>query len=386
VGGGYDDNVLAEIGAGFEESSKVMGGYGRVNADLGYTYYTERVNFGASVATDSRYFPELDSSYYGAHSASVGVSGPVGRRTNVSANQTVSYQPFLMLGLFPELTNNVVAVAEPAAQEQSAPFEDYTDYRTAVDLRHKVSRRGEIEVGYSHQFSNFSTDVRDLRIHRASGRYLHEVSRGLGLRLGYGYSAGEYFDFEETRTVEGHIIDVGVDYSRALSVSRRTTLSFVTGSAAFKDEDATRYQINADVRLNREIGRTWNATAAYTRSAAFVHSFSQPFFSDSVGAELSGLVTRRTEFVINASGSLGEVGFQSTGDNGYESYSATSQLTFALTRNLALTASYAYYLYTFESGVDLPIGLARDVERQNVQLALRTWIPLYRSRSSNASR
>lgn len=389
VGGGYDDNVLADTGGsvgGAATISQLRGMFGRVGADLGYGLDKERVTFGASVATDSRYFPELDNKYYGSHSGSVGVSGLLGRRTRLTVNQTVSYQPFLTLDLFPTFSDGLVGVAQPASQDQSAPFEDYTNYLTSIDLRHSVSRRGVLEFGYGHEFSNFTNDSSDLRVHRANGRYTHEVARGLGVKMGYAYSEGEYFDADEPRTVPGHVLDVGIDYSRALSFSRHTTLSFSTGSTALRDADATRYGVIGDVRLNREIGRSWNTSMAYSRQASFVRTFNQPFFADAVAAEIGGLVNRRVQLAFNGSAAFGAVGINAGANSGYESYAATSLLTVALTRNLAITASYDYYKHNFESGVVMPDGLASDAERQSAQIVLRMWVPLYQSRSSNASR
>lgn len=388
VGGGYDDNLIAAAGggAGNVTSSEVMGMFGRLAVDLGYTHTTDDVNFGVSVASDSRYFPELESQYYGSYSGSIGVSLPVSRRARFSANQSVGYQPFLTLDLFPSLGAEVVGDAQPARLEQGAGFEDFVNYRTSLDYVQGVSQRGGFELSYSHEFNDFADDVSDLRIQSAGARYTHTVARGLGVRMGYDYSIGKYFYTTEPTTVGGHLIDVGVDYARALSLSRRTTLSFSTGSAALKDSNATYYQFIGNVELNREIGRTWNASLAYARNASYVRSFSEPFFSDSLSAEISGLVTRRLELVMNGAASLGSVGFGSTPNNDYESYSATAVLTYGLTQNLALAAGYDYYKYNFGAGVVLPVGLASDFERQTAQLGLRMWFPLYRSRSLNASR
>jgi hypothetical protein len=387
VGGGYDDNVIADTGggAGNVTSSEVAGMFGRLSVDLGYTQNTDRINFGASVATDARYFPELEQQYYVSHSGSIGVSMPLGRRTRFIADQSVSYQPFLTLELFPSVSDDLLGVAQPARFEQSAEFEDFMSYRTSLNLEHKVSRRGAFQVNYRHEFSDFTDDASDLRVNGAGARYTHEVARGLGLRVGYGYSAAEYYA-AETGTVEGHLIDVGIDYSRALSLSRRTTLSFGTGSTAVRDDATTSYSLVGNVRLNREIARTWGAGLAYSRNVSFVRSFSEPFFSDALTADLRGLVNRRLELSMNGSASLGTVGLPTAADNGFASYSATAVLTYALARNLGATAEYGYYKYNFADGVVMPAGLASDVERQTAQVGLTMWFPLYRSRSSNASR
>ena len=93
-----------------------------------------------------------------------------------------------------------------------------------------------------------------------------------------------------------HNIDVGIDYNRPLSFSRRATLAFGTGSTAVQDYTGTHYHLTGNANLNYELNRTWNASLGYTRDAQFLENVRQSVFADSLLASLHGLFTRRFEF------------------------------------------------------------------------------------------
>jgi opacity protein-like surface antigen len=74
-------------------------------------------------------------------------------------------------------------------------------------------------------------------------------------------------------------------------------------------------------------------------------------------------------------------------NTGYDTYLGTAGVTVALSRNISLGTSYSYYRYRFGTGATLPVGLARDVDRQSIQAYVSLWAPLInRSRRPNASR
>ena len=65
-------------------------------------------------------------------------------------------------------------------------------------------------------------------------------------RAGYTYGEGDYGD---GGTREHHAIDAGVNYNRALSISRQTTLSFGTGTSALRTLGNLRFTITGNARL-----------------------------------------------------------------------------------------------------------------------------------------
>jgi len=390
LGAGYDDNVLADAtgrgGSTADPRAAQSGTFGQFAGDVSYGLDRTRVSFSASAATSSRYFPDLPAKFLGTHSGSVGTSLQLAEGTRVMANHTTTYQPFQTLDLFPRLFETSFGQAQPGRQELSARLEDYLTHSSSVELTQRISRRSALVFSYAYRLSDFQERDGDFTTQSAGGRFTLGLMRGLGLRLGYAYSDGQYARLVDTRVVRGHNLDVGVDFNRALSFSRRTTLSFGTGSAAIVDRDRTYYRVTGNARLNREIGRTWNASLAYNRGVGFVETFSEPLFSDSLTVGVGGMVNRRLQITSSIASSVGDVGLSGNG-NGFDTYTGTVGVNFGLTRYMGLGVNYSYYRYSFESGVFLPAGFSREMDRQSVQAHLRVWVPLvHRARRPDASR
>jgi hypothetical protein len=383
VGGGYDDSGLSE---GIATPTWEGGSFGYFSADLAYSFNKPRVNFGATLASTSRYIHAQPADFVSSHIGRVGLSVER-RRTRLTLGQTVGYQPFLTLMVFPVLIDPELGEAHPADPNQGTPLDAYMSYDSNVEVHQQTSRRGELVFSYGYRMVDFDDAQRDSAIHSIGGRYGHEVLRDLKVRAGYGFSEARYPETSAFDDVRRHTIDVGIDYNRALSLSRRTTFSFQTGGAALSDSEQMHYRVIGGARLNHEMARTWSAGVGFSRNVEFLESLVDPYYSDAFSAGLTGMLTPRLEFDALASAATGTIGFSDTGDNGLTTYSTNVGLTYGLTRYLALAASHTFYHYAFDSGVDLPLGLASLVDRQTVLVTLNVWLPLLSSpRSANASR
>ena len=138
--------------------------------------------------------------------------------------------------------------------------------------------------------------------HTAGGSLVQTLGKGLDLVLGYHYSQAQYADGSAH---QNHLIDAGVNYNRALSFSRRTTLSFSTGTSRFaKPNPAGRCGSAPPARSgsSHEIGRTWTATLSYDRGLRFTENWLEPLFTDSASAGLSGSMSRRVQAHLGARG------------------------------------------------------------------------------------
>ena len=388
VGGGYDDSVFSDIGSPTTSDAATWegGSFGYFGAGLAYEFDRPHVNLAASLSSTTRYYQDQPMDFVSAHVGRVGLSYER-RRTRLNLGQTVGYQPFLTFNVFPALIDPELGEAHPADQNQGSPLDAYLSYDTTAEVTHDVSRRGSLVFSYAYRFVDFEEEDRDSAIHSVAGRYQREVRRDLSVRAGYGYSEARYPETSAVDDVGRHTIDVGVDYNRALSVSRRTTFSFQTGGAVISDGELLHYSFIGSARLQHEMGRTWSAGVAYHRNVAFLESLVDPYFSDALSAGLTGVLAPRLTFDAYASASTGTIGFADTGNDGLITYSTNVGLSFGLTRLLALDGRYSYYHYAFESDVDLPTGLASRVGRQSVGIFLNLWLPLLGNpRSLNASR
>jgi len=169
-------------------------------------------------------------------------------------------------------------------------------------------------------------------------------------------------------------------------LTRRTTLTFSTGTMAIVNEGTSHYYLIGSARLNHEIKRTWGAGLTYNRDVRFIDTFRAPVLSDALSAGLGGLISRRLQCSSSVGMQRGGVGL-GEGDNNFISYFGAASLTAGLTRYLAAGIDYTYYRYTFEGGVALPPGYPSQRDRQSVRGYVRLWGPLMsRARRPNATR
>ena len=268
-------------------------------------------------------------------------------------------------------------------RELTKTHEDLGQIRGS-ERRVRSQRRSSFEAYYSIYRVNYAESEFDYANWTGGARFTTKVTQHLGYHIGYAYSTADYSNEALSNPRGIHNIDAGADYSRALSVSRRTTFSFSTGSAIlagqtqFTTNDRNiYYRLTGDASLRHEIGRTWTAVLGYRRGVDWRETFNQPFLSDAVTASVEGLISRRIRFSSSADYTLGSVGFTGP-DNGYDSESAQGGLEYALSRHLALFSRYVYYRYHFQSGVVLDPRFLPALDRQGVRVGLSASFPIAR--------
>jgi hypothetical protein len=189
-----------------------------------------------------------------------------------------------------------------------------------------------------------------------------------------------------TNRHKGSTIDGGIDFNRALSLTRRTSLAFGTGVSGIRVADDTRYFATGNIALTREMGRSWTASAGAARSVSFFQTFGEPVLSDTVHFGLSGLLSRRLSFNASTGWAQGSVGVVS-GAPEFQSTHAGAGLRWGFARMLGLSLRYSIYRYDFDGDGPLPAGIEREMKRQSVRVSLDFWAPLLtQERSANASR
>jgi hypothetical protein len=217
----------------------------------------------------------------------------------------------------------------------------------------------------------------------------YSLGKALSLRAGYHYAEAEYSDAGDT--LANHLIDAGVDFSRSLSFSRRTTLSFGTGTSATTspnsaDQD-TRFRLNGNATLTHEIGRSWSAALMYGRSLQLSEHWPEPVQSDAIAASFGGAISRRLQFSSSASTTTGQSGVRKDGDRGFDAYQASAMLSYALSRYLGASLAYATYYHKFADARLLPPGFPGSIDRYRVTVQVAVSAPLYqRARRGNAAR
>src|SRR5688572_13513443 len=266
--GAYDDNVTADTNSPTDPRFLVKGMYGTVGTSLAYGARGERVSCTATAGSGGRYYPDLSELSAIDANAGVGLAATLGRSVTVRASQGFSYQPYyqfaFLTGLVPSNPNispsDTEAVTSSTAVDSNGLFQ----------VEGKLGARSSMTVEYGYRQTQFKDSGEGFRWQLANGRFRHNVTRNAALRLGYGYSEAQNSLDTAGRTIVNQIIDAGVDYNKALSFSRRTTLRFGTGSTLTSESGERHFLFTGGAGLTREIGRTWSATASYDRGIQFI--------------------------------------------------------------------------------------------------------------------
>lgn len=416
-GGGYDQDIFADqsLSGGINKPPGVgsAGSTGFIvgSASLSYGIAMKKGSFSASYGTGTGYYPGLDEPTVLHHNGAIGGQYRVARHSVISASQTETYQPFFFFSFLPTNVGQVepVPVFDPstmtlanAAQAASLALQQpvvadttlasnadyYLTSESGVSFSQQLTQRLSLSAGYSYRRTDSRTNTRDYWSSGGDGRLSYAIGKGLSVVAGYGYFVTEYLSSTGNTEFRGHNVDVGVNYAKALSFSRRTTLSFSTGTTGTSDGIQTHWGITGNAQLTREIGRTWAAGLGYNRSIGFVETFAAPVQSDSVSGGISGLFNRRTQAGASFGLSRGAIGYSDLNNfNNFDSSFVSAGLRYALSRRMGISVNYTLYRYTFDRGIVLPGGVSNHTNRQAIRASFDLWEPLIqRNRSANATR
>ena len=248
-------------------------------------------------------------------------------------------------------------------------------YSTAFGVSSQLSARATLALDGGWQRTQFEGGLAAGESRTARVMLTQNLSKGLGVHAGYGYQ-DTHFELEEPSGITAlHNIDAGIDFSRALSFSRRTRFSFGTGSSiAQAAGGASQYFLIGHATLEHAIGRSWSAGAAYNRSSSFAQGFRDLLFLDAFNAGLGGQLATRVQLSSGVSYSVGTVGLAVAAPSiGF--YTGSTRLQIALSRTMALSASYSYYHYDAPLSATTVPGISGQLDRQSLMIGLNGWIP-----------
>jgi hypothetical protein len=408
---GYDDDVLLASGGNNRPTpgNTTASTIGSVSGGLSYSLSKAKAAFSAGYNGSVSFYPWLnDPSYqdhYVSHSASGGGSYELSNRTRFSGGASISFQPLYYLVEFPAMADpiaDVPVMTDPSIPESALPAPvppapvstdpvlgvrsvNYISTGASVGLSHAFSRRISSSLGYSASRSPTGTYGAYVG-QSVSGGISWTVAKGMSVHGGYTYGQNEYGTGADRLLYETQQVDAGLGFARALSLTRRTSLSFDTGTSILKDKNSTHFGIVGNIGITREIGRTWAATAGYHRNVSFMRTFNQPVFSDSFSAGVGGMINRRLQFQAGFGTALGKVGF-GVGDTGFSNFYTSAGLRYGISQNIGLTADYGYYWYDYGTDVTLPKGVPSKIGRQSVHVGISYWTTIFQqARRSHASR
>jgi hypothetical protein len=373
----YDDDQIGEGTQSVDPRMQQSGSFHALDAAATVKRKSRRFSFEAAERSAVRYYPALRDLVGVRHTGSGGFAARFDR-TQFSFTETVAYAPFYSYSTLPQLFDAQPADA-PVAPDQFLVRRPAIVIGSSGALSQTVGRATLSLVATTQRTDYFQQAGNTLRSDTAAGRFVYHLTRDIGIVAGYEYQRGQYEVAPlPTQTFEFHNIEVGLDYNHALSLTRRTTVGFVTGTTEVRDSTGVnQYRLIGEARISREIGRTWHATGSFRRGAGLVAGFGQPIFADSAVVSVGGSIGSRLTLSTSAGHTLGEL--TATKDqNGTNNYTGSAQLQFALTRLMALSGEYNYYWYRFDRPVGLPDGIRQRLGRQSVRIGLTLWLPLFR--------
>lgn len=371
----YDSDLLAQT-LGPVPGPSVGGPYSGLSGAFTFNRSGQHVDFAVDGGTN---FQDYQSQGQLSGLADQGgiTFGVHGQHTSLRLRQTVGYQPFYSFAPFA-----APALAEPGAL---APISTTTAVARQTALfsgsnltfSHDLGRRTSIAADSSVQHTDF-TGQPSQQMLSAGGHLSHHLTEGLSLRLGYEYQGIRYAaGAGATPPLHVDNIDAGVDFNKALGLTRKTTMGFTTGSAFFRGYGLSSFTMTGDAWLTREIGRTWAANANFHRGIGLMAGFGQPVLSNQATVSLGGQVSHRLDLRSSLAYSKGVLNPLEPA-NTFASYTASTRLRFAFSQIAAVYGELFGYRYQFDNTADLPAAFATKVFREGVQGGLTLWLPLIR--------
>lgn len=382
--GGYDTDVT---GTATDSESAPSAPYGGGMVSLNFVKRTEKIAFSTRGSSDYRYYrtdqPVSAVSYSGNSVFAVDLTS----RLNVSASANALYAPRFVFSLLP-IAGDLTTDSAPPPSDYGISMDSTISYVVGTTAAFRVSRRSTLNVSVSGGEQKLLEDNIDLRTRSYGGGYSYAVSRYATVRLGYTQQDSDYpaFGPSPARRYSHRSYDVGVDYARPLSLSRRTSISFGTGSSAVDNGLETFYNVTATAALRHQMGRTWEANVAYARGLGVVAGFSEPFFADSVNGYIRGQLARRLSLEVSGGFSNGNVGLGSRAED-YVSFQSNTRLEWVIHReHVGVYGNYYFYAYEFDAGAPLVVSIPRQVDRHGVRAGLIFRFPLLQERTPRVTR
>jgi hypothetical protein len=390
---GWDEpqNVVNPLESTSDDRTVVSGPYSGGSAALSYTHPGEKLDFNGSGSAFTGYFPDnKESPWYQSYSVAGNLSwrADLSRRTHFhfseGASASTDYRVGALLGTGSGGIGSIGSSFDNSLVRQPSMIT-----QTRAELSHDFSVKSNFSASYGFQYAHFFQDDQfpDTGIHNVGARYRHRLTKYFGYHLGYSYD--HPVDFSGGPPLRGiHNIDAGLDYSRALSLTRTTKFSFSTGttiaSGTQEQNGQTTFSsphffVVGNVALTQELGQTWYFATYYDRSVSYDPGFTQPGLYDTAGVSLSGLVSRHLDVSVNGQYQVGRIGLESPN---YRSWNASAQIRSAITRNIAAYAYYYYFLSDLNAGVAVPLGVPHYVARNGVRAGITAWLPLWYGRGA----
>ena len=254
------------------------------------------------------YYPNLNDLTTSYHDARLAFDGRFGSRFTLHASPFVSYSPHYSMQMF--LAPLPVAPGDDGLIDSVAPAAPDVDstiiqrkslrYGANTELRMVTGRHSNVSVQYGYTKTDSTRNLRgDFEVQSIGVSFSHELTRSATLKTGYLFHEST-FDGSDEPVSQTHSVNLGVDYRKPLSKSRRTYLRLNTGSVIAEQAGGQQFRVTGLASLVHQMGRTWSAQGQYRRQVGYIDGFVRPVFTDSANVGVQGLWTRRMDVAVTA--------------------------------------------------------------------------------------
>lgn len=368
--GAVDDSSRFGSGADIRDLSLQSGRlYQGAEAQLSYLRRRPRAILGVTAASGLRYYASLRDVTTSKHTGSLSAELIASPRVRVKLTGDGGYAPNFQLQL------GSASSADPGSRTGGADSSVYRQkvvtYGGTGSVIYTPNRASELVVSGGAGYSQF-LDAADYHSQSAGVKYTRILSRDLSLRLGYGQSVAGRSDTSAFRTQN---IDAGLNYSRGLVLSPRTSIEFSSGSAIVSATGARQFVLLGSGTVNHQLARRWTVHTGLERTLQTVSTAARPFVAQVVSSGVTGYPTRRTAVRLSSGYARGADVTKASAR--YSSLSNQVRTEFALNRFWALYIEHFYYRYAFTAAADLSTG-PPQLTRQGARGGLTLWAPVKR--------
>jgi hypothetical protein len=374
VSDAYDDNRTVEDGGGALNLPLPNGLHSNMDSAVRYTRGRRERHLTVTGSSALRYEPQLSNLLTGNYQGTVAFTSPMWHGARVDLGQGAAYTPYYQLELFPALSVDAADAPQHSPTDYSIWKQPAYTYTSSIGFAQSFGTRSAMQFQYDRRSVAFASQTSDLSTEGATVSFTHRVTRSIGFHVGLGTRVARYGNSTDANRIRTQDINIGLDSGRSISLSRRTHLSFSSGSSIIPEGNKRLYRLTGEASLRHEIGRTWTADLQYSRALRFIEALPHPFFADSISAGMKGNLSRRSDLSVSGGYSNGQVGV--TAANGsYGTYTGSAQVSVSLTRHYALYSEYVYYHYQFAQQ-PLAGAFPGRLDRQTARVGLKLWFPL----------
>jgi hypothetical protein len=368
--GQYDDALLIDESLPEDEVPR-SGATSGVNTGLVFERQSDRLLFrGQAGATYQEYYRKP---VFGATSYDAGLQfrAEPATRFHLLGQGGFYRSPFFrMVPGVPAFGSAAITPSDPS----SVRLIRNQSYDVSGGFVSQYSKRSSLTFTATQRETRYAdTEPNTFSLVGMEARWRRQMTRSFAVHAAYGRERHRHSSMADDLFLY-ELVDIGVDFNRQLSVSRRTSLALSTDTSAIKRPlTGRRYRLNGDATLTTHFGRTWRASAGVRRHTEFLPGFFEPLFSDGVTGMVGGMFSKRAGWMTTISAGKGRFGFDN--DGRYATGHTLSRLNVAITRRLGLFAEYSIYYHKLPP-TPTAFVMPDQLSRQSFAVGFNTWIPI----------